>query len=217
MSPRRIKETCLFIIVSTYLLLMGCQSEQVISEPLVIGYVTNSQGFPVVNRNNQKYILARQSKIYLADIFDTNKSSKVEISLLDNTIITLGQRSHSVLHRFVQDDDSSSTRLTLTKGTLLTKMDNPGSLELQTPLAVIQLQGANIYARFAASMLEVALTNDGTMVVSNDDGQVTIDTANLGTTVIAGSAPQTPYSWTLRKLQRVIEEITIQPPELGGL
>lgn len=213
MSPRRIRETRLFLVVSSCLLLMGCQSEQVISEPLVIGYVTNSQGFPVVNRNNQKYILARQSKIYAADIFDTNKLAKVEISLLDNTIITLGQRSHFVLHRFVQDDDSSSTRLTLTKGTLLTKMDNQGSLELQTPVAVIQLQGANIYASYAANMLEITMANDGTMVVSNDDGEVTIDAANLGTTVIAGSAPQTPYSWTLRKLQRVIEEITIQPLE----
>ncbi|MCZ6501976.1 MAG: FecR domain-containing protein [Gammaproteobacteria bacterium] len=213
MSPRRIRETRLILVVSSCLLLMGCQSEQVISEPLVIGYVTNSQGFPVVNRNNQKYILARQSKIYAADIFDTNKLAKVEISLLDNTIITLGQRSHFVLHRFVQDDDSSSTRLTLTKGTLLTKMDNQGSLELQTPVAVIQLQGANIYASYAANMLEITMANDGTMVVSNDDGEVTIDAANLGTTVIAGSAPQTPYSWTLRKLQRVIEEITIQPLE----
>ncbi len=212
MFQTRTREYRLFLVVSTCLLLMGCQSEQVISEPFAIGYVTSSQGFPVVNRNNQKYILARQSKIYTADIFDTNKLSKVEISLLDNTIITLGQRSHFVLHHFIQNDDSSSTRLTLTKGTLLTKMDDPGSLELQTPLAVIQLRGADIYASFAANMLEVAMTNDGTMVVSNDDGEVTINAANFGTTVIAGSAPQTPYSWTLRKLQRVIEEIAIQPP-----
>jgi FecR protein len=190
---------------------MGCQTESVVVEPLVIGYVTNSNGFPVVNRNNQKYILARQSKIYAADIFDTNTSSKVEISLLDDTVITLGQRSHFVLHHFLRDGNSSSTRLTLTKGTLLTKIGYPGSLELQTPLAIVQLQGADIYASFLANTLEVAMTNNGTMVVSNDDGEVTIDTANFGTRVIAGSAPQTPHSWTLRRLQRVIEENAVRP------
>lgn len=210
MSP--IKNPNFMLVAGTCLLLMGCQSEQTISEPLLIGYVTNSQGFPVVNRNNQKYILARQSKIYAADVFDTNKSSKVEISLRDNTIITLGQRTHLVLHRFLLNGDSSSIRLTLSKGTLFVKLNDSGSLELQTPLAVIQLQDANIiYVSFAANVLEVVMTKDGTMMVSNDDGEVTINSTNFGTRVIAGSAPQTPFAWTRRRLQRLIEETSVKP------
>jgi|TARA_B100001964_G_scaffold244474_1_gene326063 hypothetical protein len=189
---------------------MGCQTTSVTSEPPVIGYVTRTEGFPVVNRNNQEYILARQSKIYEDDIFDTNKSSKLEISLADNTVISLGLRSHLVLHRFLMKENLSSTRLTLTKGALLTKMTRPASLELQTPLAAIRLQEAGVYASFMANRLEAVMTSPGNMVVSNDDGEAVASAAGFGTTVIAGSAPQAPLSWTPRRLQRVLRETTVQ-------
>jgi len=204
------RKTSLVLLAGICFLFTGCQGEQLTSEPVVVGYVTNSNGFAMVNRDNQKYILARQSRIYVADIFYTDKSSRLEMTLLDNTIISLGYRSHLVLNRFVPGK-TSSTGLTLVKGALQTRMGTPGNLELQTPLAVVQLRGADIYASFVSGILEVAMTNNGIVMVSNDNGEVTINRTDFGTNVIAGSAPGTPFAWAPRRLQRVIEDTTVHP------
>ncbi len=192
------------------LLLVGCQSEQKSSEPVSIGYVSKSLGFPVVNRYNQKYILARQSRIYPADIFDTDESSMVEITFLDESRITITQKSHLVLHNYVSAKKSSSMDLNLTKGTMRADLNSRMRLKLRTPLAVAQLKGGGSYARFASNALEIVMLESGNMKVTNDDGEVAINTKSYGTTVVAGSAPQTPYLWSNRRLRRVILATTVQ-------
>ena len=197
------------LIIALVLTLSGCQSAPIL-EPEPIGQVSRSIGFPVVNRNNQKYILAPQSIIYASDIFDTNESSMVEISLQDNTIITAGNRSHFSLHDHIQNGDSFLTSLTLTKGSIRAIISTKGSLELRTPLAVAQLESGDMYASFRSNTLEIMVAERGTVTVRNDDGSVSIFAPRSGTTVIAGSAPQAPYELPLSKLERAIKSITIK-------
>lgn len=192
------------------LLLVGCQSEQKSSEPVSIGYVSDSLGFPMVNRNNQKYILARQSRIYPADIFDTDESSMIEITFSDESTITITQKSHLVLHNYANGNKSSSMDLNLTKGSMRADLKSKMRLKLHTPLAVVRLKGGSSYARFASNALEIVMLESGNMKVSNDDGEVAINTKSYGTTVVAGSAPQTPYFWSDRRLRRVILATTVQ-------
>jgi len=196
-------------LMSSALILSGCQSEPIL-EPESIGQVSRSVGFPVVNRNNQKYILAPQSIIYASDIFDTDDSSMIEILLQNNTIIIAGKRSHFSLHDHILTGDYSATSLTLTKGTIRAITNSKGSLELKTPLAVAQLESGDMYASFRSNTLEIMVAERGTVTVSNDDGDVSINTPRSGTTVIAGSAPQVPYELSRSKLERAINGITIK-------
>jgi hypothetical protein len=206
-DPPVIAGLVLILIVS--LVLQGCQSEQ-ISEPEPIGQVVQSMGFPVVNRNNQRYILAAQSIIYASDIFDTDDSSMLQFSLPNTTVVTVGKKSHLSLHDHIQNTNSFSTNLTLTKGTVRIVTDEQGKVELRTPIAITELQGGDMYASFRSNNLEIMLAAEGNLSVRNDDGSVLIDAAQSGTTVIAGSAPQAPYNLSLAKLQRAINAITIQ-------
>ena len=209
LNPDLFVRAGLILILAPILVLPGCQSEQ-ISEPEPIGHVIQSMGFPVVYRNNQQYILAPQSIIYTGDIFDTNDSSMVLFSLRNLTKVTLGKKSHLSLRSHIQNGDSFSTILTLTKGTVRIITDEQAEVELRTPLAVAELQGGDVYAKFRSNTLEIMLAEQGYVSIKNDDGNVLIDTPLSGTTVIAGSAPQTPYKIPLPKLERAIKGITIK-------
>ena len=55
--------------------LAGCSSLPYNSIPGPIGTVTIAAGLPAVTRNNQPYILAEQSKIYIGDIISTDERS----------------------------------------------------------------------------------------------------------------------------------------------
>jgi hypothetical protein len=207
-NSRLLKTSILFALGS--FLLTGCESVEII-EPVTIGYVSNSLGFPVVNRNNHQYILARQSRIYPADIFDTDGSSMIEISLLDQTMITIAKKSHVVLHNYLGDDKSSSMDLNLGKGAIRAELCARCELELRTPIAVAHLQGGISYARSVSNTMEIVMLKSGSMEVSNDNGEVEIRTAGHGTTVISGSAPQAPYAWTERRLRRATQVTTVKP------
>jgi hypothetical protein len=205
----RLLEAGMLLALGSFLL-TGCQSVEII-EPVAIGYVSNSLGFPVVNRNNHRYILARQSQIYPADIFDTDGSSMIEMTLLDQTIITIAKNSHVVLHNYLGDDNSSSMDLNLGKGAIRADLNARCELELRTPIAVAHLQGGISYAGSVSNTMEIVMLKSGSMEVNNDNGEVEIRTAGYGTTVISGSAPQAPYAWTERRLLRATQATTVQP------
>ena len=205
----RLLKTGMLLALGSFLT-AGCESVEMI-DPVTIGYVTNSLGFPVVTRDNHRYILARQSRIYPADIFDTDESSMIEIAFLDQTIITIARKSHVVLHNYLGDAKSSSMDLNLGKGAIHADLNSRCELELRTPIAVARLQGGISYASSVSNTMEIVMLQSGSMEVSNDNGEVEISSAGYGTTVIAGSAPQTPYAWTERKLSRTTEVITVTP------
>lgn len=167
-------------------------------------------GFPVVNRNNREYILAQQSKVYPSDIFDTNGTSIVEITLLDNTQISIGIKTHFVLHNLHQNGQATTIELNLGKGTMQTILKDQQTLELGTPLATVVVKGGGFYARYAASTLEIVMLEEGAMKVSNGNGNANINSPSHGTTVIAGSAPQIPTLWSNRKIQRLIKQTFIE-------
>lgn len=205
----RLLKTSMLLALGSFLL-TGCESVEII-EPVTIGYVSSSLGFPVVSRNNRRYILARQSLIYPADIFDTDGSSMIEITLLDQTIITIAKKSHVVLHNYLGDDNSSSMDLNLGKGAIRADLNSGCEMELRTPIAVAHLQGGILYARSVSNTLEIVMLKSGSMEVSNDNGEVEIGTAGYGTTVISGSAPREPYAWTERRLRRATQVTTVKP------
>ncbi len=190
-------------------LLTACESVP-ISEPDTIGHVTKASGFPVVNRHNQEYILARRSDIYPADIFDTDEKSMVEMTFADSSVITLSRKSHLVLHHFDEAGDSHSMDLNLTKGAIRARLPHHRELELRTPLGYAKLSGGEFLARIVNNTLEVVMLDGRSLIVGNRSGEVILDRPGLGTTVIAGSAPQSTYLWSNRKLRQV-EETTLIP------
>ena len=69
--------------------LAGCSSLPDNSIPGPIGTVTIAAGLPAVTRNNQPYILAEQSKIYIGDIISTDERSTAGLALVSGHTIDI--------------------------------------------------------------------------------------------------------------------------------
>ena len=181
--------------------LSGCSfTHDDFTAPEPIGRVIAANGFPVVIRNNQRYILAAQSEIYLSDIINSNDESRVEILLTDGELIAVGPESHLVLHE--------SNRLTLTRGSVFISVVENSRLRLGTSLAALTLKTGSMLAMLNARTLETCLIS-GDLTVSNDNGETELLNPVTGASVIAGSAPQTPVNWGERRLERGISNIRV--------
>ncbi|MEX0943710.1 MAG: FecR domain-containing protein [Pseudomonadales bacterium] len=196
----------------------GCSFTDEEIEPGAIGIVIAASGSPSVVRNNRTYILDNQSRIFKSDIVQTDLTSKAAIEMIDDSRIEIGPASHIVfrLYDYTPDAGSPNARITLTSGSLRTSTRFGVNAwrtryEIQTPVALINVLGADVWGGFifADNTLDVALLEGRGFIVDNRHGRTEITTAGQGTTVIGGTAPQPATPWSISKLQRATQETGI--------
>ncbi|XOV87439.1 MAG: FecR domain-containing protein [Pseudomonadota bacterium] len=191
-------------LIATLLLLAGCSTAPGSIGPRVIATVTATVGAPNTIRKNQSYVLDQQSLIYEGDILQTKAAEKVQVVMIDNTIITLGPNSHLLFHEYSyrEGDRGPRARLTLGSGTLL--VDNPatqksgrGKFAIQTPVATITVKGARFFGGFLfePNTLDVALLRGDSVVIANAHGSTELTLPVSGTSVQGDRGPQPPSAW----------------------
>jgi len=199
--------------------LAGCFSTKPVkNSPKHIGTVVAVSGSPSIVRKNQSYIIDVRSLIYEGDIVNTDSSSKTRIEMIDDSVIRLGEGSHFVFHQYDYEPGASSAvaRMTFTSGSMridtrmITEAKRP-KFEIRTPLAIIGVRGTEFWGGFifGDNTLDVAMLSGKGIYVTNDHSTVEIGVAGFGTTVIGGTAPQPPYEWSSRKLDRAVEATAI--------
>lgn len=181
-----------------------------------IGIVTAAVGFPSVVRNNQKYILARESRIYAGDILDTDPDSRVRIRLVDQTHLILGNNSHLVFHNYSQKLDATwaDIRAALTKGAVRTTRPatgGGGEFVISTPLATVTSISQDFWAGyiFDDRTLDVTILSGKHILVSNRDGTSQLNQPGFGINVISGAAPRMQRKWEADKKAAVLESTEI--------
>ncbi|HAK51507.1 MAG TPA: hypothetical protein DCM54_06335 [Gammaproteobacteria bacterium] len=190
----RFKQITLWLLP---LILGGCMNNA-ISVSTEIGVVTSSEGYPSVIRNNQSYILDRESRIFANDVVDTDEQSKLQIRMIDNTILSMGHGSHVVLHRYWKMPDAVRLEGTFTKGAIRATRDTQNievEIVFKTPLATIQSISEDFWAGFIDRTLDVALFNGSSVIVRNRSGEREVVERNHGIKVNIGSGPQEPILW----------------------
>jgi len=98
---RRVGRTIwLMLLTMTPLLLWSAHS---LAQPEHIGRVTALQGRASVQHSGsgRREPLSAQSLVYRADRIETLEASKIKITLVDDTELTLGERSTMTLSKFV--------------------------------------------------------------------------------------------------------------------
>ena len=201
-------------------MLGGCAS-YIASVSTQIGTVTGSMGFPSVVRNNRSYILAKESKIYPNDILDTNEDSKIQIRMVDDTLLTIGNSSHVVMHHYEQKHDWADMEVTITKGAIRatrSSLENSGEIVLNTPLAMITSRSLDFWAGFIFSdrTLDVAMISGSMIEVSNRDGSAELTQPSHGIKVTAGSGPQEPILWNEERINAAIDATSLGASDKGG-
>jgi hypothetical protein len=196
------------------LILSGCMNNA-ISVSTEIGVVTASEGFPSVIRNNQSYILDKESRIFAKDVIDTDEQAKLQIRMIDNTIFSIGHGSHFVLHRYWKMPEAFRLEGTFTKGTIRAIRDAQ-EIEVEiiftTPLATIRSLSEDFWAGFVDRNFEVALIKGSSIIVRNRSGVREILEPKHGIKVNIGSGPQEPIPWNEFRINAAIAKTKLEQP-----
>ncbi len=206
---------CVCLLLALFL--FGCQPQRVTpSQPTQIGQVTSADGYPEVIRKNRKYILDTQSKIYTDDVLNTDKRSKVLITMADGSTFALGPDTHFVLHRYdlKPDETVSEADMTITSGSLkanLTSTEPRSGFEIRTPVAIINTTGGAFWSgfSFADNTLDIAMLDGKRLVIRNSHGSTQLSENAWGTSVIGDSAPQPAKAWSKQKLAQALSETNL--------
>ena len=118
-----------------------------------IGTVTSLEGKATIQREGKNIIALAGIEIEKKDIVSTELNSKLKITLIDNTIITIGKESTLNIEEYIFDNikaDNSATELNFVKGAFHTITGeigkiNPSKFKLKTKSASIGIRGTEIY------------------------------------------------------------------------
>ena len=178
-----------------------------------IGIVMQARGSPNVIRAGKSYILGRQSRIFVNDIIETNKVSRLTLTMRDDTELAIAASSRLVMtqYKFQRGGRSASAHLTLTRGALRTNTGRitevwRSAFQIRTPFAAIEADGNEFWTGmiFGDNTLDVAMLKGRQLTVTNEHGSVRIDLLGAGTTVRGGAAPSPPLPWGDRKGERAM-------------
>lgn len=118
-----------------------------------IGSVTLLEGEAVLTRNNDTKQLSFGDVIEKSDFIETRVNSKIKITFIDNTVVTIGKESTlNVDDYFFSADDprAAKSEFSITKGafhavTGQIAKSNPSQFKLKTRNATIGIRGTEIY------------------------------------------------------------------------
>jgi hypothetical protein len=177
----------------------------------LVGDVARSRGEVSAVTDLSVRTLTRGSGVIFRDRILTGSESRAEISLIDDSVIWLGDHSDLVVDEMVFDPTGRSGArprgvVQLFQGVFrmvsgkVNKVPH-GSLTLETPMASIGIRGTDFWGLQQADKLTVVLIDHGELDVSNGSDSVTLSEPLTGVVLRRGAAE--------------IERIRITPRELS--
>jgi hypothetical protein len=175
-----------------------------------IGKVTALEGKAMVLRQGRlaPQPLAHQAGISQEDIIQTDVASKVKITLIDATVISLGEQSRLELKEFVYaaQQQTRTARLTIAVGifrAIVKKLIPQSSFEVSTPTAIAAIRGTDFMGEVKPDSTTIVVS-EGAVVISNIRstfrGIATL-LEGTGTTVTANQPPSAPTRWSESRIE----------------
>ena len=184
-----------------------------------LGHVTGLEGNVTVLRQGKfaPEPLTLQKPVFQEDIIDTDRASKVRITLTDATVISLAEQSRLELKQFSYDarQQTRSGRLAISLGifrAILKEMIASSNFEVTTPTAVAAIRGTDLMGEIAADSTAIVVL-EGTVAVSNVRPEfrgLSTLTPGMGTTVRNDAPPSTPTSWSESRIEALRKATAIR-------
>lgn len=186
-----------FLVV---LLLLISPAAQAV-EDTEAGRVTRIKASAIAIQDAMPRVLAVGSPIFINDIISTGLGSRLEIKMIDDTVLTLGGRTQFLVMQYSFRDDKGSATLRLLSGSLraasgkLAALD-PKRFRLITDVASIGVRGTEFWVGPFGKVSHVQLLRGKGIYVENKMGRVEIRREGWGTFIeSAEAAPTKPEFW----------------------
>ncbi|MDP9138619.1 MAG: FecR family protein [Pseudomonadota bacterium] len=178
-----------------------------------IGSISRLTGGGIVTRLGQMGGIVMGQSLQVDDIVSSNAGSRIEISFVDGTRLTLGARALLRLDRYVFDPGGRRGRLAVfLQGAArfvsgrLGKSPND-TIAVSTAFGSIAGRGTDFWAGPIDGEYGVFLL-DGRVEVANGAGAETLDEAGEGTMVVGpDAAPRAVTRWPAEKVDRALAAV----------
>jgi hypothetical protein len=181
--------------------------------------VTALEGQATVLRQGQfaPEPLDLQRSVFEEDIIETGLASKVRITLLDTTVISLGEQSRLELRRFAHNarEQTRTARLTLAVGifrAIINKIMPSSTFEVTTPTAIAAIRGTDLMGEVTPNSTAVVVL-EGTVTLTNvrpNFRGIAVLTEGEGSTVTADQPPTTPTRWSPSRIEALQQATTVR-------
>jgi hypothetical protein len=205
----RILNVCFFMTLTF-------ASTIVLAAPCNIGKVTSLSGNATIERYGQVFDAGTDITVCKGDKYVTDNVSVMQLTLRDSSVITVGKDSEFIVSEYkIYKDKPNLALFELSKGAFrvvtgfMTK--RPHRYEVKTALATIGVRGTDFWGGFGLTengLDVVMLSGKGVYVTSGRGTTVELDSAGLGTTVLADTAPKAPIKWGDEKVAKAVATIT---------
>ena len=177
------------------------------------GKVVKIKGSALAIQDAVPRVLALGSDLFTGDVISTGKGARLEMSMVDGTEMTLGERTQFVVVDYVFRDAEANAVLRIlegafkaTSGRIMETAD--ASMVVETEAATIGIRGTTFWGGVLDDNFEVALLAGKGVYVETKAGRVDLTTVGDGTMVLGGDkAPTRPKAWASSKIARAVATV----------
>ena len=186
-----------------------------------IARVLNVKGVATLTREGKSIGLVKDNWLYKNDRIVTKKKSSLEIKLVDNSFVNIGELSDLEMVDLVYDPIKKDGYIDLKIVTGAFRMISgniaklgPDLMKLDLPTATVGIRGTSIVGKASKIGIEnfVILVPDpngyiGELVVQNTEGIVVLRKANEGVTMIFPDRKLAKKKYTKKFVQELIKQV----------
>lgn len=153
------------------------------------------------------------SEVLVSDVISTGDGARLEFSLRDGSIITLGERAMFALSDFEDAPSKENIALRLLSGAFKAASGsiaarNPDAMTVATSTATIGIRGTTVWGGTLDTTFEVALLDGTAVTVTTRAGTVELNSVGQGTSVpSADQPPASPVTWAQAKVSRALATV----------
>jgi len=182
-----------------------------------VGHVSRIKGLAYAAKGAALHELAPGVAVHRADVLKTGPGARLEVTMLDETVLTLGADSEFVIERYDLGGADAAVLLRLAKGAFRIATGKlaalrEGPFEVGTPLGVIGIRGTDFWGGFLAEgQLSVLLISGKGVYVRTVGGRSEILRPLEGVTLGSASAPPpAPSLWSPDKRARAFKTVSFE-------
>lgn len=182
-----------------------------------IGSVSRVQGMSSAIVDGAAAPLDLGASVFLNQEVSTGEEARLELTFVDGTQLTLGEKAKMILDTFVYSPAEGTGKLTMAvTGAFrfvsgqVSKQPNK-QVAVTTPVATVGIRGTEFWGGPIDDQALGVFLIEGEVTVTNANGEQTLDTPGQGTNIATPDVAPGPVTiWPQAKVDRAIATVTFQ-------
>ena len=197
--------------------LICCAAGEHAAAQEAIGAVSRIQGEAKVTGGGKLRALGLKASVFLDEIVSTGDGARLEVTFIDDTKLTIGEKAKLTLDTYVFDPAADSGKIKFgVAGALrfvsgrLTKLAS-ADVSVTTPVATLGIRGTEFWGGPIDDQALGVFLIQGVVSVSNAAGEQILRQPGQGTNIATpGSAPGPVSFWVQDKVDRAVATVTFR-------